>query len=126
MSDTKVPLTTAGITTLQTNLYSLSDPDLFDEADAVHQDFVGWIDDHIELTSQQLEWLSDIDQLFIDYLSAKTAIAFKNRLPFSLEVPSVAGNGKWFQDKEPIAPRWQGSGNITATGELSFELGYSS
>ena len=122
----KVPLTSAGIGELQTYLYSLTEPALLAEAEAVHADFVAWVDGHIELTTAQLDWLGGIDPLYIDYLAAKTAIAFRNRLPLELVVPSATGEGKWFLDKKPIAPRWKGPDNIVATGVLSFELGYTS
>ncbi len=120
----KVPLTTAGINQLQNNLYALPDPELFVEADAAHQNFVSWVDSHIQLTQAQLTWLGDIDVLFLDLLAVKTAIALKNRLTLSLELGSGTGAGKWFMDKDTIAPKWVGSGQITATGTLSFETGY--
>lgn len=120
----KVPLSTAGISQLQTDLYALPDPELFVEADAAHADFVAWVDSHIELTQAQLTWLGDIDALFLDLLAVKTAIALKNRLNLDLERASGSGSGKWFQDKDGIAPKWMGSGQITATGTLSFEIGY--
>ena len=123
----KVPLTPAGIADLQDNLYALADGPLFVEAAAVHADFPTWVDEHIILSPGQLGWLRGIDQLFLDYLAAKTAIALRNRLPLELTLPTASATptGKWFLDKDPITPCWQGTGDITATGTLSYELGYS-
>lgn len=129
----KVPLSDAGIIQLQTNLYALSDAALLAEAKSLHQDFASWLDDHIILDNDQLTWFKSIDKIFRDYISAKTAIALINRLPITLELPPVppAGSGankvsgKWFQDKDSIAPpKWEGAGVIITSGELSFKLGY--
>lgn len=120
----KVPLTPAGIAQLQTDLYALPDPELFVEADAAYTDFVAWVDSKIELIPAQLTWLGDIDEMFIKLLGIKTAIALKNRLDLSLTMASGSGSGKWFQDKDTIAPKWVGTGEIVATGTLEFETGY--
>lgn len=120
----KVPLTSAGIAQLQTDLYALPDPELIAEADAAYTDFVAWVDSHIELIPAQLTWFGDIDEMFLKLLGIQTAIALKNKLDLNFEMASGSGSGKWFQDKDPIAPTWMGSGQITATGQLSFEIGY--
>src|SRR4051812_25037914 len=109
----KVALTQTGITELETTLYALTDPELLLVADAVRADFVHWVNNHIELTLPQFTWLSSIDELFLDLLAVKTAIAFRNRLPLLIDLPSTTGDGKWFLDKGTIAPKWEGSGEIT-------------
>ncbi len=121
----KVPLSQEGITQLETNLYALSDPALFAESEAAHQDFVSWVDGHITLTAGQLAWLGGIDPLFLKLLGIKTAIALRNKLTLKIKLPSAsATGGKWIMDKDPITPKWVDPGIILATGALSFELGY--
>lgn len=130
----KVPLSTAGISQLETNLYALSDASLLLEAKALHQDFVDWLDEHIILNNDQITWLKSIDKIFRDYISAKTAIALINRLPLELELPPVPpsggsshkkASGKWFQDKDSITPpKWEGAGMIVTSGTLKFSIGY--
>lgn len=121
----KVPLSTAGINTLQTKLYQMTDPELLAEAAAAHSDFIGWVDSHILITSGQLTWLESIDKLFIDLLAVKTAIALRNRLPLVVILPSsTPAPGKWFMDKDELTPVWKGAGLIEATGHLEFEISY--
>lgn len=120
----KVPLSTAGIQTLQDDLYALSEPQLFAEAAAVRADFVGWVDAKIDLTGPQLSWLQGIDPLFTDYLGIKTCIALRNKLDLKVDLPSAAGDGKWFQDKDAIAPTYRANGKVEATGIFRLKLGY--
>ncbi|RWU08161.1 hypothetical protein [Pedobacter chitinilyticus] len=132
----KVPLTPEGIKDLETNLYALTDAALLAQAQDVYLDFIGWIDSNIELDIDQLKWLSDIndsDPVFISYVSSKTSIAMRNRLPLNLELPPVvpAGSfaakkqGKWIMEKDAITPvKWDGAGRIIASGQITVELGY--
>lgn len=120
----KVPLSAFGLATLQSDLYALPDPELIVEAEAVRADFVSWVDNHIDLTPAQFTWLGDIDTLFLDLLSVKTAIAFRNRVPFTFDLASGTGSGKWFMEKSTLNPKWEAPGVITATGVLAFETGY--
>ncbi|WP_299568461.1 hypothetical protein [uncultured Pedobacter sp.] len=120
----KVSLSAVGIQTLQDNLYALSEAELFAEAAAVKADFVAWVDAKIALTSSQLTWLQGIDPLFTEYLGIKTCIALRNKLDLKVDLPSAAGDGKWFQDKDAIAPTYRANGKIEATGTFRLKLGY--
>lgn len=125
----KVPFTPAGFQELENQLYTLNDNDLRQEAEDVNANYIAWVNDHVIINTAQMQYLLDLDNLFIASLGAKAAIAFINRLPLNLVLPDnyqvLNGNddeGKWFLDKSTIVASNTPTGSLLATGELIYEM----
>ena len=77
-------------------LYALSQMDLQVEADSAGADFPLWIKSHFELTTSQITYLDQIDEMWLNDASTETKYFLENRLPISLDKalpPSHRGNG---------------------------------
>lgn len=127
----KVEFSPEGFKQLEAQLYDLQDSALFTEADAVLLDYIGWVEDHVILSNDQVHYLQGLDPLFIASLATKAAIAFRNRLPLNLVLPedyrtahANEGRGKWFLDSSTIAATNIPGAPVTATGELIYEFEY--
>ena len=123
----KVEFSQVGFKQLETQLYELDDIALQSEADAVFNNYINWVDDHVILSTEQVNYLQSLDSLFIASLAAKAAIAFLNRLPLNLVLPDEYesaddGRGKWFLDSSTIVACNIPGEQVTATGELTYEF----
>lgn len=61
-----------GVNDLQNQLFALPDADLQLQADAIGNDFKGFISAHFELSTSQISFLDNIDQQFVDTAAAET------------------------------------------------------
>lgn len=121
----KIPFTPQGFATLQAELYALPDPALQAEADAVFNDYVSWVQDHVILNADQVTYLEGLAAVFIAQLASRASIAFINRLPLILVLPpnySATDVGKWFLDGSTIVALNSPGQAVTATGELIYEM----
>jgi hypothetical protein len=80
----KYPLTSGGISTLQEQLYGLSDDELLTEAEVLAADPRAWIAGHLELEVRQLECLRSIQEDFIQMFGWNIAAAVLGRRPITL------------------------------------------
>lgn len=126
---TKVAFSPAGFKDLETQLYKLSAIELQIEADAVFNNYIEWVDNHVELSKAQISYLQSLDTYFIASLAANAAITFVNRLPLNLVLPAnyseaeqEEGRGKWFLDKSTLAVSNAPGEPVTATGELIYKF----
>lgn len=128
---TKVAFSPAGFKDLETQLYKLSAIELQIEADAVFNNYIDWVDNHVQLSTAQISYLQSLDAFFIASLAAKAAITFVNRLPLNLVLPAnysaaneEEGRGKWFLDKSTVAASNAPGEPVVATGALIYEFEY--
>ena len=125
----KVSFTPAGFKELEGWLNALSNAELRMEADDVNADYIDWVNNHVTLNDDQVDFLNNLDPLFIAALGANASIAFINRLPLNLELPDNYSllnvekkTGKWFLDKSSIVASNTPNGSLLATGELIYEM----
>lgn len=122
----KVAFTPSGFKQLEAQLYELSDSALLVEANAVSADYIAWADNHIILSTAQINYLNGLDAFFIAALASKAAIAFVNRLPLNLvySAEEEEGRGKWFLDSSTILTSNSPGEPVEATGELIYTFEY--
>jgi hypothetical protein len=80
----KLPLTNAGVEDLMAQLYALPQVELEVEANAAGADFALWIKEHFELTTSQITYLDNIDEMWLNDAATETKYFLENRLPISL------------------------------------------
>lgn len=127
----KVEFSPEGFKDLEYQLYVLDDNSLIAEANAVLADYINWVDEHVILSTNQVNYLQGLDPLFIASLAAKASIAFANRLPLNLILPADylttntgEGRGKWFLDSSTIEASNKPGETVTATGELIYSFDF--
>lgn len=125
----KVEFSPQGFKQLETQLYALNDVALQAEANAVLSDYISWVKSHFILDPDQINYLNQLDPVFIASLASKASIAFLNRLPLNLVLPdqyesASEGRGKWFLDSSTIVASNIPGETVTATGELIYEFEY--
>ena len=120
------PLTPANVQDKLDHLYSMSDPDLALEADAIADDFIGWIDKNFSLTIDQDSYIRGIDSKVIKDYGTQCAICFINRLSITLiyPVPPGPGYSKWVSFSNDLVVKANDSDIVEATGSLTFEMEY--
>lgn len=120
-------LTPANVDQKITELYALPDADLFEQATAIERNFRTWLSSNFKLTSEQLTYLTNMDDEVVNYYGAQSALCFRHRLPIILVYPTPPINPsykKWTEATDTIAVGGDGTGNSTVTGSLTFTMIY--
>lgn len=123
----KQPFTQAGFVALQTELYLLNDTLLQLEADEIALNFKGWMNDHFELSSNQTEFMNQLNPKAVSFLSSQTSFAVANRLPITLakeEEEEEEKIGKVIKPKSNFTVTADASGNMVAEGDLLIQIYY--
>lgn len=125
----KVDFTPAGLAALTTTLYALPDAELNLEADAVLDNYIGWADDHVNLSATQLGYLNLLPVIFIRLLAIQASIAFRKRRPVTVILPPIYptpgdGAGKFFLNQSDLVVKVNGEGEFIATGGIIYEISY--
>lgn len=120
----KVPFTPEGFADLAEQLYALPDQELIDKANALQNDLIGWANEHIILSEQQLNFLRNQDFALQNSIQTHASLGILNRLPLILdlpeEYPQPDDTGKWFIDRTEITTGGPGG----STGFVKFEITY--
>ncbi|MFA6276308.1 MAG: hypothetical protein WC622_06140 [Pedobacter sp.] len=123
----KFPFTNAGFLALQHDLYSLSDEVLKIEADLVLNYFDYWMDNHFELSNNQLSYLKAIDPRAKPLLIFNTSFAIENRLPIILNKARNSNDseqGKIIWHKSTLSASSGGHTGYKASGALEINIAY--
>ena len=129
----KLPLTNAGAEELMIQLYALSQMDLQVEANAAGADFPLWIKSHFELTTSQITYLDQIDELWLDNAATETKYFLENRLPISLNKvlpPKRSGGdddddrGKLIRLEKSEASSYSEENGYSETETLTYSITY--
>lgn len=119
----KENLDPTGIENKLSDLYDLSDNLLNAEAIAIRDDFMTWIDTNFNLTTEQDDYLTAMDDKFRDFLADMCYIAVKNRLNIAYEPLANAGNlraSKRLDVKNNILVSFSVTGGSSFSGELEI------
>lgn len=115
-------------------LYALSQMDLQVEADAAGADFPLWIKSHFELTTSQITYLDQIDEMWLNDASTETKYFLENRLPISLNKvlpPKRSGDddddddrGKLIRLEKNEASSYSQQDGYSETETLTYSITY--
>ena len=122
----KVPFNPSGVQAKQTELYALTADGLKGQIGLLTSDFRGWVRDNFSLTQTQDNYLRDMDEEFLGYLSGETGEALHYQLPIRLEVgPIIIDDGsKRFKVKSTSERTLFKGLPSFVTGELVFTVDY--
>lgn len=124
---TLYPFTPQGVQDKLEELYALSDPALFAQADAIEADFSSWIVSNFSLSTEQASFLDDINKEALNYFGSQCALCFRHRLPITLVYPApptTPGYAKLPETSNTIKVNADNAGNIEVTGSLTFTMIY--
>ncbi|SFS61963.1 hypothetical protein [Mucilaginibacter polytrichastri] len=125
---TKQPFTPDGVKLKTTELYALSDQNLQVQSDLIATQFPTWMRDNFSLTTQQDDYLSAMDQEYVDFLADETSGAIGKKLPIILVGPvnpPTQGTGSKRIDTKSTSRKVVDAGVVKATtGELTIEISY--
>lgn len=118
--------TEIGVSDKITELYTLTDQLLEEQAEAAKADFSSWLDDNFSFTDPQGDYLSAIDSAFLDDLGSQFSIALRNRLPISLIEPTVIDpddySSKILQTESTPRIEYNSVTGYLATGGFSLKI----
>ncbi|SHL80824.1 hypothetical protein [Chryseobacterium polytrichastri] len=121
------PFSPLGVENILTQLYALSDTDLFIQAEFVKKDFKRWIKDRFILTDHQVSFLEGINEKVSVNYGEQCSFCFTHRLEIkliSLPLPEVPGYAKWIYAENTIAVKADGTGESIISGMLTFTVSY--
>lgn len=119
----KENLDPTGIENKLSDLYDLSDSLLNAEAIAIRDDFMTWIDTNFNLTTEQDDYLTAMDDKFRDFLADMCYIAVKNRLNIAYEPLADVANlraSKRLDVRNNILVSFSVTGGSSFSGELEI------
>ena len=123
----KKPFTQAGFTALQNELYSLNDEALAGYVAQINSSFKVFIQDNLELSQTQLEFMTGLDPRIISFLESQTSIAVSNRLTISLDKEPNDDDdktGKVIKPKSSFTATVHHNGHVVTTGDLIIQIYY--
>ncbi|SEL41601.1 hypothetical protein [Parapedobacter koreensis] len=122
----KFEFSQAGLQELLMQLYALSDSELEVVADSAATDFTGWVLNYFELSPSQVAFLQSLNPQFIVASGVDTAVVLRHRLPINLIKPESAAvrpqTDKLIRRESNLEETSTGSGTVTASGVLTFEI----
>lgn len=122
---TLYPFTPSGVQDKLTQLYALPDELLSIEANEIELDFVDWMKDNFDLSTDQQDFLDNINEDAINYYGSQCALCFRHRLEIILIYPNpVPGYAKYPETTNTIKVVTDENGNIEVTGSLTFTMTY--
>ena len=124
---TQSPFTPKDVADKLNELYALSDTALALQADAVETNFKLWFTQNFLLSSAQLTFLAGIDDPAARYYGQQCSICFQHRLDIELiypDPPTSPGYAKWPVSSNTIKIEVDGTGQVIASGKLTFTITY--
>jgi hypothetical protein len=126
------PFNAEGVKALLQTLYALPDEELLKEADALANDYRGWLSNHFILNQRQLDFLQGIDDRFIAKAGPLTQSFLVNRLPITLIKPESAaestqkdGEGKLIDIGKKSSISYSDEGGFNSVEDLTYTISYS-
>src|SRR5690606_5810465 len=124
-SMTLYPFTPEGVQSKLAQLYALSDELLSIEANEIELDFVEWMKDNFDLSTDQQDFLDNINEDAINYYGSQCALCFRHRLDIILIYPNpTPGYAKYPETSNNIKVITDDQGNMEVTGSLTFTMTY--
>lgn len=120
----KVPLTTAGTEAKLDELFALAQPELDAQAMTVATDFIGWINDNFELSTQEQSYLGSADEDFMRLLSSIVFVAVRNRLPVNFTKSPITLAVKRFETAASFNFGYQWGGTLEKTSDINLDIVY--
>lgn len=122
----KVPFTPLGLQTLLQQLYTLSDPALELEVQAFEIDSREWLMRHFDFDEQQLQYLEQMSDAFLDIIVGESAYFLINRLPMALmQEKKDEDVGKLFEVSRTERNIYAAGSGIKKVQTLIFTISYS-
>ncbi|XHR94278.1 hypothetical protein ACFJIV_28990 [Mucilaginibacter sp. UC70_90] len=123
---TPQPFTAAGMELKLAELYSLPDPDLFQQANMVATDFRAWVSENFILDNAQNTYLFGLDERYTSYTGQIAKTAIESRLPIILtNNPPSIWSSKFIRSDNHLIVSGNGTGSFTATGSVGITVVYS-
>ena len=122
-----LPLTTQGVHDKWTEIYTLPNDKLLQQANAIGKDFRAWLRVNFELTQDQKNYLSTLDDTVVTYFGQQCEICFRHRLPINLiypQAPALSARGKWLELIASLVIAATGTGELMITGSITFQIKY--
>lgn len=117
------PFTPVGVQAKFTELYALSNTDLLAQANLVRTDFRAWVANNFTLNGDQLMYLDNLNDDWVQLSACQTSFAMKQRLPVNLVAPEPSGASKLIGSSNDMTV-YDNSGVIEAEGSLTFTIRY--
>lgn len=83
----KLPLTTSGTRQKTEELYALDQRDLDEQARRIKAEFGLWMDDNFILNQVQRDYISQMEEDFLDELSTEISESVRTRFPIVVIIP---------------------------------------
>lgn len=121
-----VPFSQTGVDQKLTELYSLSDPLLQEQADSIKSDFRSWLTDAFDFSPEQLSYLNGMDLAWLDQAGANAAQGIIYRLPVILypPEPEPPHSSKYVRTTNNVVISYNTGTGTTATGSITFRIEY--
>lgn len=128
----KFPFTDSGLQDLLAQLYALDDQQLQQQAQAMAEDFPGWLQEHFLFEQDQLDFLAGLPQSFIQSAAADCSYCAANRLPINMvkdqqrSDPPAEGEdrGKLIDLDKKSSARFSPAESFRASGSLTITISY--
>lgn len=121
MKTQKYPLNEPGVNQQITDLYAKPDSVVEAAADAVSNDFFGWMTDTYELTSEQTQYMESLGDEFATENGRDLALAFRNRLPVTLTKGDISvRTSKFIRKEQNVTTVSEPDQATSITGEIHY------
>lgn len=124
----KVPFTPLGFQTLLQQLYALDDAALYEEIRALEYNFEDWLTLHFDFDEQQLRYLQNMDDEFLEIIEEQSVHHLIKRLPIALmreEKKKDDDVGKLFEVSQTERNIYTLGSGIKKVETLIFTISYS-
>lgn len=119
------PFTPTGVADFLSNIYALSNHDLALEADAIWNDFPGYVSGHFTLDTEQSTFLGNLPEEATEYLGERCSFCFIHRLHIILikPEPPVTGYSKIVETEDKTQTETSG-GTFNVSGSFEIHIVY--
>lgn len=125
---TKQPFTPDGVKLKTTELYALNSADLKAQSRLIATQFITWVTDNFNLTTDQDNYLNGMDGDYLTFLSGELSSAVGSQLPVTLitsgDPPSGDTGSKRFETKSTITRVIDAGAVKGATGSVTIQVSY--
>lgn len=120
----KQPLTTAGVSAKQSELFILGQAALDNQSFSLATNFKAWMNDNFELTTQEQNFLNTANDAFIRKLSSIIFVAVRNRIPFDFTKSMVVTAAKRFETQAKFDFKYTWGGSLDNSDLLKLNIVY--
>jgi hypothetical protein len=122
-------LTPSGVADQLAALYTLNDPALEIQADAIRADFTTWVTGHFTLTTAQRDCLNGMSANTLQAFGDMCCFGLKNRLEITFDDTTTtpappSGYQKYVCAENETELKTTTNGNSNGSGKIRFKAGY--